>query len=143
MLFLASVALLAMPTPALPWDLAPKFQSLLEEAGVPFYPNVTHVWGDRESGLKLMTADDVEVVRAWYLEHLPGWTQGVDKRGDWCMVEGSGATFADKTTRDHVCVRHDPDMAPLFRLPPELTTYIIVNFREGRIEVRRSTETTP
>lgn len=126
---LACAALSAAAPAALAWELAAEFQALLDEAGVPFYPNATHVWGDRLSGLKLMTADDVDVVRTWYLEQLPGWTAGVDKRGDWCMVEGPGATSMDKVSHDYVCVRHDPDMAPLFALPPELTTYIIVNFR--------------
>lgn len=107
-------------------------KKIMEQAGVPFYPEMQYVNGAFQGmvGVRFASSDDVEDVRKWYSDKFPDWAVN-DQYGSWVLYNGEpGAGLGEYMMKNQVMIVTNQNLKEWFGLPADITTEIVIALPE-------------
>ena len=99
---------------------------LIENAGIPLYPEAVFAYGNSSAGFRFATSDPVDSVRAWYRNKLSSWSVFAEY-GGWILYNGKpGLGMGEVMSKNQISVQANDRLPEWHALDKTMTTEIVI-----------------
>ena len=111
-------------------ELKPSDAKLIEDAGIPLYPDAIFATGNQDVGFRFVTDDSPEEVQEWYSKELPKYNL-YNKYGSWILYNGEpDKGMAYVMSVNQISIAHNTNLPEWYSLSENMTTEIVIMVAE-------------